>query len=345
MPELHLAEDSEFLCPRDVDTLVHGVIEVRAPAITQIGGELLVACDARIAPIESDWEAIGGAMAADLPNPNSLILVKNGTPKLLRQGKAEPQRGFSDPSFLTDGERLVLFHARSADVGFFGSTPWTSNTDRDTLHVEIGISDDLGTTWKFQTITGDVSAEYPAVFATSGHGIVAGDLWLQPAVVRAANGETQHITWRSEDRGETWKPGAACGHDCDESCIELWDEKLMLSARSTAAFQSGALGRWYAESTNGGITWSDVQWHETPPAAACNASFLKTPLGLILVYAEAGRMGGSIDLRTDHGWETLVKLGTGQPFGYSDALWFDNALHVVYESEGSLRKACFVTDK
>lgn len=57
------------------------VVEVRVPALgvfpSDTGeAELLLAFDSRLTPIGDDWKTMGGAMAADLPNPNSLGLVR-----------------------------------------------------------------------------------------------------------------------------------------------------------------------------------------------------------------------------------------------------------------------------
>ena len=344
-PKLRLAADTVLLHPRDVDKLVPGVVELRAPAIAQVGGEILVACDARTAPVHADWEAIGGAMAADLPNPNSLVMIRNGVVEVLRRGAVRPQTGFSDPSLISDGETAVLFHARSADVGFFGSRPWRGDDARDTLHVDIGRSADGGLTWEFSTITGAVAGEYSGVFATSGHGLVVGSTWLQPAVMRLADGRTRHATWRSEDAGKTWSAGAACGYDCDESAIAYIGGRLVMSARSTAAFRSGALGRWWSVSEDLGLTWEQPHWSSEIPAAACNASLVDTPHGLACIYAEAGRIGGRIML-LDHTnqWREWAKLGTGRAFGYADALWAGDELVVVYESDGALRRVVAVAE-
>lgn len=338
---MRLEADRLLLDPRDVDTLVPGVVEVRAPAITQVGGRILVACDARTTPVHTDWERIGGAMAADLPNPNSLLLLRDGEPEVLRRGVLEPQTGFSDPSFVSDGERVVLFHARSADVGFFGSVPWRDDAARDTLHVELGVSDDFGATWEFSTITGDVAVEYAGVFATSGHGIVVDDVWLQPAVARCADGSTRHVTWRSTDRGRSWCPGQPCGSDCDESAIETVGESLVMSARSTTAYRSGRLGRWWSTSRDLGRSWEPVRWASIPAAAACNATLVHAPCGLLLVYAAQGRIGGRIAVHRRGGWQEFAELGPDEPFGYADALWHGEHLHIVYESAGSLRYALF----
>ncbi|MDO4684925.1 MAG: sialidase family protein [Corynebacterium sp.] len=339
MPNLHLLEDTVFLSPRDVDTLVAGVVEVRAPALVQINGDILVACDARTVPIGDDWQRTGGAMASDLPNPNSLVLVRKSKPEVLRRGCHEPKMGFSDPSFITDGRRLALFHARSADVGFFGSAPWRSDTDRNTLHIDVALSDDGGLTWAFQSVTGSVAAGVSGAFATSGHGVCVDNVWLQPGVVRDLEGRTRHITWRSTDRGNTWHAGQPCGHDCDESTFERLGDVLVMSARSNSGFASGTLGRWWATSTDLGETWSEPVWCEEPAAAACNASLVRTPFGLALVYAQAGRVGGAVDVFDGDGWRRWAELGVGKHFGYADALWLNGQLYIIYESNGCLRRA------
>ncbi|AKK06671.1 BNR repeat-like domain [Corynebacterium mustelae] len=352
--------DEPLLSPAAIQHLVPGAIEVRVPAIAQVGtSEILVACDARLAPVDDDWAAIGGAMAADLPNPNSLLLLRGrldatiaggiswAEPTVLRQGSIDPRSGFSDPAIITSGNRVVIAHARSADVGFFGSGRWcdnpAGNDARNVLHIDVACSDDAGKSWSISTITGDVAREFSGAFVTSGHGVIAanGD-WVFPMIARNLNGTTSFVAAISTDAGQTWESGQPIGIDMDETALATIGTRLLLSARSTSAYASGKLGRWQAESTDFGRSWQDLAWDNSLPAAACNAALVELPGTIALSYAGPDRIGGHIAVLDDDTWRTVATI-TDQAFGYSDALYVEGNLIVVYEQSGSLRMATYRT--
>ncbi|MDO5099675.1 MAG: sialidase family protein [Corynebacterium sp.] len=352
--------DDLVLSPSALQHLVPGALEVRVPAIARVGvTEILLACDVRLAPVDEDWATIGGAMAADLPNPNSLLLLRGHIdpatpggltweePTVLRRGQIEPRCGFSDPAIIASDNRVVIAHARSADVGFFGSGRWcddsAGNDARGVLHVDIARSADAGNSWSMSTITGDVAPEFSGAFVTSGHGVIAenGD-WIFPMVGRNRDGTTSFAAIISRDAGENWEAGQPIGTDMDETALANSGARLLLSGRSTSAYASGNLGRWQAESTDFGRSWRNLAWDPTLPAAACNAALVELNETIALCYAGADRIGGHIAALVDDTWRTVATI-TDEPFGYSDAVLIDDHLVVVYEQSGSLRVATYRT--
>ncbi|MCS4484312.1 glycoside hydrolase [Gleimia sp. 6138-11-ORH1] len=349
---MQLLDSQEVVTVTQMRRLLPNALETRVPALTAFAdGNLLVAFDTRLAPTDSDWEAVGGAMAADLPNPNSLGLVRGSVkgnelvfsaPKIWKQGSTQPKTGFSDPCILSAGNRVVVVYAKSTDVGFAGSRGYRGQEARNTLFIEVAVSDDRGETWSYADTSATVYGDYAGVFATSGHGVVIsyefGDTWVVPLVARRFDGSTTHLTMRSADRGLSWVVGEPTGADMDETAYGLLDGKLVLSARRTSAFKSGELGRYTAVSEDGGLTWSVPQWDDSLPAAACNASLLSVDRGLLFAYSGAGRKGGFLALKSKLSapWEEIGCFTTG-PCGYVETAWVAGKLLVLYEVPTGIR--------
>lgn len=336
------------------------VVEVRVPALgvfpSDTGeAELLLAFDSRLTPIGDDWKTMGGAMAADLPNPNSLGLVRGllqkdslsfNQPFLWRSGSKQPKEGFSDPCILTSGDTVVVVHARSADVGFFGSAGYRDSQQRDTLFISVARSTDRGKTWTYSDATASVYGSFAGIFATSGHGVVIdyphGQTFVVPLVARCFDGTTKHLTMRSADKGLTWVAGEPVGTDMDETAYGLLDGKLVLSARRTSAYKTGELGRFTAVSEDAGLTWSDPQWDTSLPVAACNAALISTPQGLVFAYCGAGRKTGHLALKRSLNTE-FVYLGefTNGPCGYVEGAYVGDKIVLCYEVPEGIR-ACII---
>lgn len=345
---------TEVVTVEQMRTLLPETIETRVPALaTFADGSLLVAFDARLDAKNTDWEMVGGAMAADLPNPNSLGLVEGilgqnnlvfNSPKLWKTGTELPLTGYSDPCILSYEDRVVVVHARSREVGFFGSAGYPAPTGSNTLYIEVAVSDDRGKTWTYADATASVYGDFAGIFATSGHGVVIpyeyGQTWVVPLVARRFDGTTTHLTMRSADRGLTWVTGLPVGEDMDETAYGLLDGKLVLSARRTSAFKTGALGRFTAISDDGGLTWSEPVWDESLPAAACNAALVTTNQGLVFAYSGAGRQGGYLAVKSSIGapWQELGCFTTG-PCGYVEAAWLGGKLLLLYEVPAGIRAA------
>lgn len=356
---MRVLQDVNAVSVGDVKKFQPTVVEVRVPALGVFSlsdtADLLLAFDSRLEPVDSGWEAVGGAMAADLPNPNSLGLVRGSvtetgisfqSPQLWREGSVDPKEGFSDPCILTSGDTVVVVHARSADVGFFGSNGYSEVSARDTLFISVARSTDRGVTWTYSDTTSTVYGDFAGIFATSGHGVVLdfphGQTWVVPLVARNFDGTTTHLTMRSADAGLTWITGEPAGTDMDETAYGTLDGKLVLSARRTSAYKSGLLGRFVAYSEDAGLTWSTPEWDDSLPVAACNAVLINTPLGLVFAYPGDGRQVGSIAIKRSIE-DPFEKLGnfTDGPCGYVEGAWVNGKLLLCYEVPEGIR-ACMV---
>ncbi|MCS4535370.1 sialidase family protein [Corynebacterium sp. HS2168-gen11] len=341
-PALHPHPAQKVISPTTIHHLFPQAAEVRVPALAHVGrGELLLFLDVRSTAMRENWEATGGAMAEDLPNPNSLLLLRGTVDgfsglEVFRQGQVDPQTGYSDPCVIAAEQHVMVAYARSYEVGFFGSQPCTGETDAHSLHVEITHSYDGGRTWDTaKDITQALAGDRAGIFVTSGHGVRIDQTWALPVVGRTIAGETLHFTARSEDEGQSWHPGAPIGTDMDETAYGASAGRLYLSGRKTSAYATQELGRWWAISDDAGATWQDLKFHAEPPVAAANAALVETPLGLVLCYPGAGRQGGHIALRRNNAWSHLATFTTGA-CGYVEALLVEDRLVVIYESLGEI---------
>ncbi|WP_259079835.1 sialidase family protein [Corynebacterium sp. ES2775-CONJ] len=325
-------------------------VELRIPAIAFLdGSDVLLLCDSRL-PADDDT-GLGGAMPSDLPNPNSLIIGRGTIDgpieyEIFRSGSTHPRQGFSDPAIIVDGVNLAVVYARSHTVGFFGSQGRDSD---QVLHSEIAISHDCGRTFRTHSLTDMVVGDYAGAFVTSGHAVVNQGHWILPVVMRDHQGRTWHRALISHDKGDTWSVGEVIGDDMDETCYGVHLGQLYLSARRTSAYETGELGRYRAISSDYGRSWNTIGFSSTPPAAACNASFVDTPHGLVFAYSGAGRQDGFLEIVDPHTYsdptqpisqKPPLRFHTG-PCGYIDLAYHDGYLVVVYEVLGEIWMCSF----
>lgn len=100
-------------------------LDFRIPALMFRNGELTLLIDERPHPTEGfDWESLGGAMAADLPNPNRILMMTS--PDYGETwGAARPVPGTprvcGDACIAWDDNGVTLAYAASEKIGYFGS--------------------------------------------------------------------------------------------------------------------------------------------------------------------------------------------------------------------------------
>lgn len=197
---------------------------LRVPALLALGdGELLLVHDFRPTPRSSDWQAGGGALPDDLPNPNSLWLRRSddagatwsaprrlipGEPACRADGAVPPAcradgavppalrvTGVSDPSLVLGPDGAVhLFAAGASDVGLFGAHAPTRPVDPQlptepgTLRLLHAVSRDRGETWAWEDLTdlclaGPSQPDGVVAFPVSGHGTCVAGRLVQPLVL------------------------------------------------------------------------------------------------------------------------------------------------------------------
>ena len=211
----------------------------------------------------------------------------------------------------------------------------------DNVRVFVSWSDDDGASWaEPREITGEVKPEGWGWYATGpGHAIeLASGRLLVPCDHRDAGGMSSHVIY-SDDHGRTWRLGGVAGPRTDE-CIaaETGDGRVYLSMRNML----GQKRRAYAESYDGGLTWSEVRIEERLVDSTCQASIIalddggSAPLLLFLNPASPKRENISLRASGDGGrtWSEPRTIFAG-PSAYSDlAILPGPAVGALYENGG-----------
>ena len=161
---------------------------------------------------------------------------------------------------------------------------------RDNRNVLVTFSDDDGRTWSAPCdITHRVKPSHWKWYATGpGVGIQltrgshAGRLVVPCDHTEPYQGrlpQFSHVFF-SDDHGRTWKLGGTVGADTDEcQVVELADGRLMLNMRNYHGRAGGQKDkdrmRAIAYSSDGGQSWSPIQFDRTLIEPICQASFLR----------------------------------------------------------------------
>jgi len=312
-----------------------GVHTYRIPSLVETRkGTLLAVVDAR------------HDSASDLPARISLVarrsrdLGRTWSPAVTVR-KVE-QGGVGDPSLLVDRSsgRIWCFHAYGPPGIGFGTAQAGARTGPHTFQWHAMHSDDDGITWSEpQDLTPQVKEpEWQAMFATSGTQIQTRftsanpGRYLVPMVVRHADGVVASRNAYSDDRGRTWKIGAAIGAATDESHnVELAGGVILQNMRNGKT-------RAIARSTDGGVTFSPVTHDEALIDPTCNAGITRwhrqgRDLLIFTNAASARRERLSVKISADEGrtWTAGRALHPG-PAAYSTVVALgDGSLAVLYE--------------
>lgn len=309
----------------------------------------------------------------DSPSPNSILQRRStdggktwGSETYVHAGHVdgvggEAKYGYSDPSYVYDAEKNVLFnfHVYSKDAGFTDGIDSSDDADRNVVSAEVSRSTDSGETWTHSLITKDIDEPgMVTAFASSGHGIQLtqgahrGRLVLQFAG-RYTDGTIRAFSVFSDDHGATWQRGAAIGTSMNENkVVELADGTLMMNSRPSSSTQA----RLVAYSHDGGETWADLHTDQTLIDPSNNASIIRKhadadpssreaqELLFSNTASTAARDNGTIRYSCDSGktWpvEKVFESGTVQ---YTDLVAIDaNTYGIFYESaDRILRFATF----
>lgn len=303
-----------------------GVHTYRIPALLETRkGTLLAVADARH---DSN---------RDLPSRISLVmrrsLDRGRTWSAAQMIRKVPEGGVGDPSLLLDRKsgRVWCFHAYGPPgVGFGNSRPGPR-----TLQVNTIWSDDDGGTWSAPLdLTPQLTQPaWQGMFAASGtHFETSRGRFLVPLSVRDETGVVASRNAYSDDRGKTWKVGAAICPGADESnAVELSNGVVMQNMRR-------GKNRMIARSHDGGITFGPP----TPDGALidpiCNAGLARyrrrgRDLIVFTNAASLKRENLTVRLSEDDGriWRYSRTIHPG-PAAYSTVVPLrDGTLGVLYE--------------
>ncbi|MDY5127886.1 sialidase family protein [Actinotignum sp. GS-2025f] len=330
--------------------------DFRIPAVLHRDNQLTVFFDERPHPSgDFDWENLGGAMAADLPNPNRICYITAklpapGTP--LRAQDLEfsaplPVPGTpavcgdpcvagapvasatgadaAAPTAAGNDAGITLAYAASEEIGYFGSR---FDGPRLEAWIAWGTSlDSLSHTRVDDELYSELRCD--GLFATSGSTPLLGDTALLPyvtnrggeAVIYVVHVRAGKIVAISEPIRPVGTPGL------DETTLEVCGGEVIANIRL-----QGCGGRVVARSSDG-LSWSEPQPLNFPDPG-CNAKLITCGDGTVLIHPhlDTARENGAI---IDDAGRLLRSLGPGE-FGYSDAVWLADNLAVVFERENSL---------
>ncbi|MGJ9505430.1 hypothetical protein [Actinotignum sp. GS-2025c] len=330
--------------------------DFRIPAVLHRDNQLTVFFDERPHPSgDFDWENLGGAMAADLPNPNRICYITAklpapGTP--LRAQDLEfstplPVPGTpavcgdpcvagapvasatgadaAAPTAAGNDAGITLAYAASEEIGYFGSR---FDGPRLEAWIAWGASlDSLSHTRVDDELYSELRCD--GLFATSGSTPLLGDTALLPyvtnrggeAVIYVVHVRAGKIVAISEPIRPVGTPGL------DETTLEVSGGEVIANIRL-----QGCGGRVVARSSDG-LSWSEPQPLNFPDPG-CNAKLITCGDGTVLIHphSDTARENGAI---IDDAGRLLRSLGPGE-FGYSDAVWLADNLAVVFERENSL---------
>ncbi len=220
---------------------------------------------------------------------------------------------------------------------------------KDNQQAFVTRSDDDGATWSPpQEITASVKAPSWSYLGTGpGHGIqLQSGRLLIPCWSDASPGPA---TWRpatwgqiqtsfalySDDGGQSWQSGTEMTQDASDECeaLECPDGTVYMNMRS----RQDKKCRSSARSTDGGQSWSPVEYHPELPEPSCQAGLVRLDDQRILLSHPSDpeqRTQLTVRLSADEGhtWPTAKILHPG-PAAYSDLAVAADHILCLYEAD------------
>lgn len=320
------AQEYEWLIRADDD------YDYRIPSVLAIPEGFVCTFERRPRmPAQVGWEKVGGAMPADLPNPNQIMAVTSSDGRLWSEPKLVPGMPpvSSDCSIVYDGTGITAAYMTSQNVGYFGSSFAGEHLriffayGRDIWHMEHRECDEL-----YDILQAD------AIFATSGSAACFQDMAAFPLVLRPrAGGAEVVIAYVRHGKLAGVSEPVRAQELLDETAIVNTGSGLLLSCRL-----QGKGGRLSFFSEDGKhFEPVDAFAHLHPPTsldAGCNAALKIIAGELVLSHPRCKQRRDGV-IETADG--TIRAHYDSGEFSYSDIAAGDTWLLAAYERENGIR--------
>jgi sialidase-1 len=249
------------------------VKSVRIPGMAvTANGTVIAVADARV---DGSYDLGGGTNNIQIAMIRSTDGGRTFEQPRIIHSAATTGEGVGDPSVLVDRTTgtIYCFYTYSPRPGIsFWSASSGINTaaDPNSMHLQYVTSRDNGATWS-GPVELNPSVKDPAwqqAFFSSGHGIqTSTGRLIQPIAFRDASGTSNAGNVYSDDHGVTWKRGKSAGGTINESkAIERGTGAIVQNMR-----HNSVRNRYYATSTDGGVTFGAATANTLLPDPLCNA--------------------------------------------------------------------------
>lgn len=177
----------------------------------------------------------------------------------------------------------ILTKAKSGKLiaMFVGGPGLAQSTSSNPIRTYVSYSSDHGKTWSsprditYQLwgaeCTDPVRSTWQASFCGAGHGLTmkSGRIMVVGTVREVAGGGLNNYAYYSDDEGENWKVSARAIAGGDEAkVVELNNGNILMSSRTSG-------NRYWAVSTDGGLTWGSRNSWTDLWGNACNGDMIR----------------------------------------------------------------------
>lgn len=183
-----------------------------------------------------------------------------------------------NPCAVIDREDGTIWLAFTRSLGEDLEDQIVAGTSRGTTTVWIVSSRDDGRSWSPPREITSTAKQADWTWYGTGPGVGlqlrSGRLLIPSYHAHRQSGIYRCHALYSDDRGQTWKHGSVLGdHTSEPQCVERDDRSIAINARGTN--QQGF--RTVGTSTDGGVTWTQVELDKRLPEPGCQGSFLRLP--------------------------------------------------------------------